>query len=308
MLMLTFCWSFSACKNNDNPPDDNQIEQQNPDLGGDNGSNEPEVFEPLTINDMFSLATDLNEDFFAGFNQDLHNGSFEINILNLKDLFLNSSSMINEIGEFENISHETILSGKEIEEINTETPNKLNKFYMVHSPENSDTYSKLEIRVLLSYKDKDVKYTYDYYNFLIETNQKLNTISYSCSIENSRAVGTNSSSAQYKVFNITCDLKNMENVRDYKVYSFERNKIVDVNLVNNTNIENFTKSAFDGDDKDYMNVDEGETALRNVNSAEHALIISVVSDLNQDLAMLQKGSAIKSITGLSEALIGCVSV
>ena len=302
MLMLTFCWSFSACKNGENPPDNqNQLENPLP----DSGESEPEVFVPLTMDDMLRLGAEVNETFFADFEQDMFNNSFAVNILTMKEMFVNSSDMLAEVSNFNTISQGATYYGETLSTETSDTPNQVNKFFIAYSPENSDNYSKLELRILLSYKGLDVKYTYDYYNFVIETDQKKNTISYMCAIEKSRALSTNNSTAEFFVFDITCDLKDVDNARDYRVYSFERNKIINENLVNNTNIIKYSKSEFDGENQLYMSTTEGETELRNTNSKARELIINIVADLGQDVKMLQMSGGLKR-TGLSDALISCV--
>lgn len=301
ILMLTFCWSFSACKNKDNSPDNgNQIEDPLPDSGS-----EPEVFVPLTMDDIIGLGEELNDDFFANFEQDLFNGSFEVNILGMKEMFLNANDMLGKISGLNTVSHGTTYYGETLTNETSDQPNQVNKFFITYSPENSDNYSKLELKIMLSYKSLDVKYTYDYYNIVIETDQKNNTISYMCAIEKSRAFSTNNSTAEFFVFDITCDLKDVDNARDYKVYSFERNKIINENLVNNTNIVNYSKSEFDGENKEYMSTVQGETELRNTNSKARDVIVNIVADLGQDVKMLQMSGGLKR-TGLSDALISCI--
>lgn len=316
MLMLTFCWSFSACSKGDNPSEnENQVETPLPDEGGNNDGSEeivePEVFVPLTLSDMYSFAKTVNEGFFAGIDEGSTQESFDKYIYSMKELFLNASDMLQEVKTFENIPCETQIKGEVLTVEDENLPEQVNKFYMIYLPEDENTYSKLEIRILFSYKDLDVNYAYDYYNIVVETNQKENRFSYSCAIEKSVASGLNNSTAKYSVCNIESELENLTNIKTYKVYSLERNKKLtnySESMINNTNILNFSKSEFDGVNKSYINTTEGELCLRNPNSAEHALIVGLVSDLGQDLNLLQLGLAIKRVTGLSDALISCIGV
>ena len=77
-------------------------------------------------------------------------------------------------------------------------------------------------------------------------------------------------------------------------------------IINNSNIINFTRSTFDGTTQKYMSKIEGEEYLRTPNSEPHNLIVLNVSEMGQDLSLLKVGLAIRSISGLSDAMISCL--
>ena len=72
-------------------------------------------------------------------------------------------------------------------------------------------------------------------------------------------------------------------------------------------ISNFTKSEFDGIDKEYMNVDQGDVCLRNDDTNEFALIVNSVSNLGQCVKRLQMSKALKTISGFSTEMISCLA-
>ena len=311
-LMLTFCWSFSACsKGEEKQPETNTPPiEQSPETGsGDEGENdEPEVYVPLELNDLLDIGARAIGNFVYNLNADLNDSDeFDDNIAARQALFLGASEMLSGIREFDNISYETNYKGELLDAEEGELE-RVAKFYLEHWEEDDNGYSKADIKLILSYKNLDVLYTYDYYNFVIETNQKHNAYSLRLAVEESELSGSYNSKAKFTILELDGEIKTKSTVK-YDVIRFERNKQLSsytASTINNSNIINYTRSQFDGTEKTYMNENEGSEFLRNPDTQAHNLVVLNASEMGQDFNLLQKALAIRSISGLSNAIISCV--
>lgn len=313
LLILTFCWSFSACSksettqtpNNETP----QIEQPETNDEQDDVLNDAEVYTKLEMNDLLDIGSKMCAGFVFNFEADLTDeDSFDDNVVAKEEHLIEASEILDSLIDFENISCETTYKG-ELLTVEDGKAERVSKFYLEYWEEDVNGFSKLDAKIVVSYKNLDVNYTYDYYNLIVESNNKNNEISIRLLVEESVSSGAYNSKAEFTVIDMVGEIKNPENVKSFDVVCFERNKQLDnysAAVINNSNIINFTRSTFDGDKEVYMSVGEGENYLRNPNSAPHILIFANVSEMGQDLNLLQRGLAIRTIAGLSDALISCL--
>ena len=98
LFVLTFCWTFVACsKNDDTPPVGETPEIEQPESGGDNeqGSgdvDEPEVYVPFVLNDLFDLGSKAIGGFVYNLNADLTDSDlFDDNIARNQSMFIGAS-------------------------------------------------------------------------------------------------------------------------------------------------------------------------------------------------------------------------
>ena len=318
LLMLTFCWSFSACsKKKESEPSNNttpEIEQPESNDEGNQDEEqedvvEPEVYTPFDLNDVLDLGSRAIAGFVYNLDVDLNDSDpFDDNIANKQSLFIEASEMLTKLCEFDNISYETAYKGELLSAEDAER-DRVNKFYLEHWEEDENGYSKVDVKILISYKNLDVVYTFDYYNFVIETNQKQNAYSVRIATEKSVESGSYNSKATYVILELDGEIKTPSSVYKYDVISFARNKQLtnySSSVINNSNILNFTRSTFDGLEEKYIGVKDGENYLRTPGTDQYNMIVLNVSELGQDLNLLQGRLAIRSISGLSNAMISCI--
>ena len=305
--MLTMCWSFSACAKGGNPSN-NQSQTQQPGDSGNGGENQPEEIVLLSFGDIIGVGKNLGGSFLNGFVDDENMDLVDSDIISKKALFLSASEMIGKVSEFDNIRYEMVLSGEKLEGLESDLPEQVNKFTVLYSKDELSCVSKVDIRILLAYTNLDVTYNYDFYNFVIETNQKDKTVSLKMSIEKSKALGGNNSSARYEVLEVNADLNNLSNIKSYKLFGYERSIMLTSYAAKDiyNAISKYSKSEFDGINKYYMNVNEGDVVLRNANSNAYSLVVDNVSNLGQCVRRLQMSSSLKTINGFSNAIISCI--
>lgn len=307
MLMLTMSWSFSACTKGGNPSNNQSQQSGGSESGGENQSEEIVL---LGFGDIIGVGKSLGSSFLNGFVDDENLDLVESDIITKKTLFLSVSDMIDKVSEFNNIRYEMVLAGEKIVSMESTLPEQVNKFTVLYSKNESSAVSKVDIRILLAYKGLDVAYNYDFYNIVIETNQKTGLVALKISVEKSKASGGNNSSARYEVLEINADLNNLSNIKSYKLFGYERSSILTSYAAKDiyNAISKYSKSEFEGTNKDYMNVDEGDVVLRNANSNEYSLLVNNVSNLGQCVRRLQMSSSLKTINGFSNAIISCIGI
>ena len=304
MLMLTMCWSFSACAKG-GKSSNNQSQTQQPGDSGNGGVNQPEEIVMLSVEDVIELGENLSGGFLNSFVDDENLDLVDSDIFSKKTIFLSASEMIGKLGNFDNITYEMVLAGEKVVNLESALPEQVNKFTVLYSKDETSGLSKVDIRILFSYTSLDVAYTYDFYNFVIETNQKVKTVNVKMSVEKSRESGVSNSSARYEVLEINADLNNLSNVNSYKLFGYERSSVLTSYAPKDiyNAISTYSKSEFDGIEKDYMAIDEGDIVLRNANSNDYSLVADSVSNLGQCVKRLQMSSALKTINGFSNAMI-----
>ena len=306
LLIFAFCFSFSACTKGGNTGGggDKNIEQND---DNKNGDNKPEEYVPLNSSDIILLGADMSQKFLTDFSSDLTDSDkFDDNIEKHKILFLNASQMLKKINDIKNLSFEVGVKGEMIEQAQENKPNMVNKFYINYIPEDANGNASVEIKIIFSFKDLSVENTYDYYYFLIETNKKQGTISFECAVENSSLSGSNDSQASYNVFKFGGAIGETNLVKDYDFSYFERiTRITNYStaMINNNFIKNFEQSTFSDETKKYFDPADSEQSLRNPNSEQVQFLISEIGKIGQSLNLLQLSGAMKTVNGLSNALV-----
>ena len=300
MLMLTIGWSLSACAKGGNPSNN-----QPPQSGG---NDKPQEIVLLDFDNVIDVGASLGRTFLNEFEYGDNLDLFEQDIVGAKALFLDASEMIAQVKNFNNITYEWVLAGEKIVVPDDRVlPEQVNKFSIYYSKDATTGYSKVDIRLVFSYPTLDVVNNYDFYNFVIETNQISKTVHLTMSVEKATASSSNNSTARYEVLEINSDLNDLSNFNSYRLFGYERSRVLTSYAAKDiyNSIQNFTKSEFDGVKKDHMDAEEGDVCLRNDDSSEFALIVDSVSNLGQCVKRLQMSKALKTISGFSFAMISC---
>lgn len=304
LLMIVLIVPIVACsKNKSNGDDKNKTDIEQKD-DGKKDDNKEEEYVPLKAGDIVFLGAKLSEKFFNDFSVNLtDDDKFDDNIEQNKEMFLNASQMLKNIKEFKDIPYDRSVKGEVLSQENLEKPNMVDKFYIVFTPEDESGNSSVEIKIILSYKDSDVDYKYDYYYFLIETNNKQKTISFECSVENSYALGTNNSKASYSIFEFDGVIGDNEKIDNFCVSCFERNTKITNIMVNPNFIDNFEQSKFSNQTKSYSDPARSKDILGNSESEQVLYLTEKIGNLEQGHNMLNLSRTTKSITNLSESIV-----
>ena len=301
MLMLTMGWSISACAKGNNSSN-NQTQKPS-------GNDKPQEIVLMSYNDVVDVGANLSKGFLNSFTENDNQDLVDKDIINKKAMFLDASEMISKVKNFD-ITYDMVLCGEKLESLDDEVlPEQVKKLSVHYSNDSATGYSKVDIRIIFAYASLNVEYNYDFYNFVIETNQVSKTASLVISIEKATALGATDSSARYEVLELNADLNDLSDISSYKVFGYNRSRVLTSYAAKDiyNSISNFTKSEFDGIDKEYMNVDQGDVCLRNDDTNEFALIVNSVSNLGQCVKRLQMSKALKTISGFSTEMISCLA-
>lgn len=300
MLMLTMGWSISACAKGNNSSN-NQTQNSG-------GNDKPQEIVLMSYNDIIDAGANLSKGFLDSFTENDNQDLVDTDIINKKEMFLDASEMMSKVKSFNNITYDMVLCGEKLEASdNLLLPEQVNKFSVHYSKDSTTAYSKVDIRMIFAYTALDVAYNYDFYNFVIETNQIAKTMRLVISLEKSTNLGSTDSSARYEVLELNADLNDLSDISSYKVFGYNRSRVLTSYAAKDiyNSINSFTKSEFNGTVKAYMNVDQGDVCLRNDSTTEFALIVNSVSNLGQCVKRLQMSKALKTISGFSAEMISC---
>lgn len=303
-LVVITASGFACSSKSDTSSSDSESGQSG---GNDTPQNTPtEVYVPYTASEIMGLGSEYLDEFFGEVETDLGGGdSADVILSGMKVLYLNASKMMKNISEFEGLLYNSCVRGSALEVgDDSEKPNRVEKFIVTFSGDDSDGNSKVNIKIQFSYKSKDKDWNYDYYEFLIKTNKARGEISCNFAIERSvEKTGESDSTANYYCVDLSGKIGDDANKMEYKCYQFLRNKkINDYTQVSVNNIEEFKFSKFDGEIKTNLsNTSETKELLRNPSSEISLLATEKVRTVNQGLQKIS-GSAVTTIKNLSEKL------
>ena len=334
LLMIVTLGFFSACSSEKNPPpaeNPPSIENGGGSSGGnENGggtsgdeSEEPEdepeeepeeVYVSYTSSEILTVGSNFVSDFFNGFRVNTTDDDlFDDNVGDMKILFLNTSKMIKTISEIQNLPYGYCVGGKAVTLDEYEGKvNKAERFYAKFSEEDSDGNSSVKLRVAFSYNELDYDYDYVYYDVLIETNKKQNTVSCEIGVEWSAKKGTDDSTGKYYYISLSGLIGGGQNCENFNCSQFDRtdNNFLKVDF---NNIDNLRQSKCSGTTKVYYGEEceepefDSEILLRNSSSEQSSLVSLVVGNLNQGYNMIFRGGTMQTLSTLSNSLIAYVS-
>ena len=303
IMIFVSIGAFSACSKSDNSADQPEINQG----GGNEGGQTNYV--SYTANEIIVLGSEFVFDFFESVDE----GGFgkpveDMNLLKMKVLFLNASKMINEVSNLDNLVSGYPLMGNEVDlSDDLSGPNSVKRFNFAFMAEDQDGNSNVKIRIVFGYNGVSETYGYDYYDFLIQTNKKNNTISCDILIERSEIFGDNDSTGKYFCAELDGNI-NAGVDANYHCYYFERvEEILENEQANFNNIRNLEQSKFDGITKTYIDTTETTKALMKDSSEQSELVRVVVGRLGQRKRMMFNGGVMGIRADLSENLIEYVN-
>lgn len=342
LLMIVSIGFFSACSKSETPPpgggspetennggtngeeennnDENDDNENNNNDNNDNGesgesgdgdnedeeNDEPqEVYVPYTSSEIMLVGSEFVGEFFNSYETDLTDENlFDDNIESMKILFLNASKMLKTISEIRNLPFNYCVKGKPVELENyEEQPNMVDRFEGTFSGDDANGNSSVKLKMAFSYNEKNVTYTYDYYEFFIQTNKAQNKVSCEISVERSVENGTGNSVAKYYKIGLSGVIGGGDECSSYNCYKFERTKLIEEkDQVNYNNIDSFEQSKFNGSEK-YVGSDEAEILLRNLTSNETILVGDTVKSLMQGYKTIFSGNPMQTLSTLSNSLI-----
>lgn len=304
LMVIVSLGTISACSKNDDVTNDQPEKNQG---GGNNGTQE--VYVSYTASEIMSVGSEFVYDFFDAVEEGGFDESVEdLNLLKMKVLFLNASKMLEEISEFEDLENGYTKIGNELVLLESDGPNSVKRFYYWFGAEDENGNSNVKIRIIFGYNgDQNAAYSYDFYEFLIQTNKKSNTISCDISIERSLISGENDSTGKYFCAELDGDIGSGNNAK-YHCYQFERTEMIAENeQANFNNVMNFEQSKFDGVTEIQLRGSAATKALQTPNSEQSELVGVVVGNLGQRKRMMTKGGHMGLLEGASERLVEYVN-
>lgn len=319
LMMIVSLSFFTACSKDQTPPpeigtgteQDGGSGDGSEESGGeeDNGD-EQEVYVPYTSNEIMNAGSVLLSEFFNEYEADLTDEDlFDDNIDNIKMLFLNTSKMITAVSQIDNLPYGYCVRGNAEELVDyTGKPNKVERFDATFKAEDSNGNSSVKLKIVFSYNELDVDYTYDYYDILIKTNKSQKKVSCEILIERSSIKDSDDSTGRYFYVNLNGKIGGGFDDIKYNCYRFNRTQFInEYTAVNYNNIDQFEQSVFDGQTKTYVGVSESELLLRNSNSDVTKLVSSIVGAMNQGYKSIFNGGVLGTISSLSSSLIAYVN-
>lgn len=322
LLMFVTIGFFTACSKGETPPsggDDSGFSQGGGESGGGSSGtgpsepggsgdeNEPEeVYVPYSSSEIMMVGSNFVDAYFDEFEADTSDENlFDDNINEMKVLFLNASKMLKYVSQMEDLTFGACMKGFDLTvDDDYEKPNAVAKFYVTYNEENSDGDASVRIRILFSYKELDVKYNYDYYDILIETNKAQKLVSCDFSVEKAiQKTGLEDSTARYYVFDINGNIDGGNNFEEFNIYQFDRTEQIEAQTSIDFNvIDDFEQSRFVSEIETYVGGENAELLLRNSSSEQSLMLSQRIGNLGQGLKKLS-GGVFGTISGLSEALV-----